>query len=1016
MICSHVCVAFPFGLDLAAINIQRGRDHGLPAYTQWREPCGLTPIIDWNDLERVVGPKSAERLQHAYKSVDDIDLFVGGLAERPVVGGLVGPVFACIIAQQFSNLRKGDRFWYENDDFESSFTPAQLQSIRQVNFAQIVCRSLGSGTMQPHIFLPHTVSTNERIPCDTGSLTPIDLRPWLEHDPFLKNVQQQFNNSAEIGVNDKIIINLKLRPSSSSPKKKIDIRNRIDEDVFMRNTTTVNNKIDLDTTRSHFDTNEPQTQTILHKPSDKLDMGRKTHTNESTKTKTKTKKPKPNTTTTKTKTTTKKQTTNRRRQPSTKRTKKRKNQNTHIARHKHKRDLTDTNRMEMGRSAIIIKINEDTDDTTATKTPFNEHKDNRRIDKDHKQTQEKKEYVILTPDQKAYDIEIKIKEKKPQTNDKLTIETNNEPNSHYNTYKTTTKQPLQFYQVSQPSISDDGQYSGDSVQHQQPQKPAQPYATYGPIVVVNKRTTTYRPTMKQPTKTKTTVRRPYIYGQQQQQDEPASKPYYTTKRPSSNFGYGSNEPDPLLDEEQPFYNYPTVQNADPTGYYAPTSADEHDDEFISIIQSNKPYQTKPQQYTKPYLDRPSATGPSYANNNNHNYGQFDEEQSNYAQNGRPPTHIQNSDYGPTYIDDFATKTPDKISAAYIVHADDEEQEEEYDDFVQNGYSGFTTNRPHHDLTTYYAVPTTTKKKRPVRTTRRPNRPAQRPIYGASDEDEDASKIDEDDDYDEEDEDDDSETDEIAYFNPTSVFSNLVSTFNGYFGENSGASGVTTTTTRKPYITQDDEDFYTHPSLPAPDFPYSRDRHIEIINDKMTTTTKAKPKRSSRDIKFDFEQYDMTTYRSTYPIHGSDDDDDDNYDDDTYDDTKLEFDRDTNLQYDRDGYLRPEYMNYNGQMSNINIKVHTKRPDMTVWHATATKNATSTFPHRPQQQQQQQDIFDDFYVHHLLNGQFYNTRRHKQLITLTDNDRNNAQSIHNGAATRTKQRPLVPLNVLTKPER
>ncbi|WP_327009399.1 peroxidase [Dactylosporangium sp. NBC_01737] len=162
-------------VDLGAIDVQRGRDHGIPSYNELRRAYGLPArrtfraitgeateawprdpeltagkeVDDPSALDFVglfdadgkrVDPASdaaeasvtrgvrrtalAARLKAVYGSVDRVDAFVGMVAEPHVRGSEFGELQLAIWARQFQALRDGDRFFYRND--------AGLDMIRRV--------------------------------------------------------------------------------------------------------------------------------------------------------------------------------------------------------------------------------------------------------------------------------------------------------------------------------------------------------------------------------------------------------------------------------------------------------------------------------------------------------------------------------------------------------------------------------------------------------------------------------------------------------------------------------------------------------------------------------------------------------------------------------------------------------------------------------------------------------------------------------------------------------------------
>ncbi|MEM7304803.1 MAG: peroxidase family protein [Pseudomonadota bacterium] len=137
------------GFDLASLNIQRGRDHGLMSYNDTLIKLGMDPATSYADISS--DPAVQEKLENAYgaNNVHLVDLWVGGLAEDKVKGAMVGPVFYHILRDQFIRLRDGDRFWYEKD-----FSGSELRSIERTTLAKIIKRNTGVGKeLQRNVFL-----------------------------------------------------------------------------------------------------------------------------------------------------------------------------------------------------------------------------------------------------------------------------------------------------------------------------------------------------------------------------------------------------------------------------------------------------------------------------------------------------------------------------------------------------------------------------------------------------------------------------------------------------------------------------------------------------------------------------------------------------------------------------------------------------------------------------------------------------------------------------------------------
>ena len=145
------------GGDLMARNIQRGRDHGLPSYTAFYKHLHQIPahnhVLDcWSKKPKEISQSNWDLLKRIYNHPHHIDLWVGGMAEKPYKGGITGRTFQNIIGQTFANLKNGDRFFFTH---KGNMNSAEYNQIMSRTLGDIICDNFNQikGVALENVFL-----------------------------------------------------------------------------------------------------------------------------------------------------------------------------------------------------------------------------------------------------------------------------------------------------------------------------------------------------------------------------------------------------------------------------------------------------------------------------------------------------------------------------------------------------------------------------------------------------------------------------------------------------------------------------------------------------------------------------------------------------------------------------------------------------------------------------------------------------------------------------------------------
>jgi peroxidase len=190
-----------FGLDLVSLNIQRGRDHGLPNYNKVRQFYTGNAARTFRDI--TAADSTAQRLQTLYKDVNNIDLWVGLLAEDQLPNKSVGKTLHALLKSQFESLRDGDFYFYLNDPFLDART---RDSVRRSTFADVIKRNTPITNLQTNVFIasecPEAVVNNATNAMMVARVKPnaFAVFPNPAQDILMITTGKNLGNAAQLEI------------------------------------------------------------------------------------------------------------------------------------------------------------------------------------------------------------------------------------------------------------------------------------------------------------------------------------------------------------------------------------------------------------------------------------------------------------------------------------------------------------------------------------------------------------------------------------------------------------------------------------------------------------------------------------------------------------------------------------------------------------------------------------------------------------------------------------------------